>query len=324
MRLLTVLLLVGAGPAAAADPALVERVPAGVTPDPAQRKVVEALAAKVYELEVEYDRAGHVVRLFATNHEVRKAAHKIADDRPGLTDADAPSLAGLPRLAGLCFEKQGLTEKGLEVLRGLPLTDVRFHYMPAGIDPHFAAVVNGKDLDVLHVKHCFRSRPDVARLGGFPNLRYLVLDTTAAGPACVAFVKACPKIEVFELHRPSLTAEQFGELAANLPNVRWVEVKPSVGGAGALRHLRAMPKLEALMLSQWKAGALPYRNGLEHLVPLKGLKAVSVDGATAADLELLRQARPDLKVAVRDESFAPHVAADGTVYNRTSPIRWAK
>jgi hypothetical protein len=305
--------------ASAADPALHERIPPGVTPDPAQRKIAEELAAKVYELEVEYDADGQVTRLLATVHEVRRKARKIAEERKGITDADAPLLAKFPRLRGVCFEKQPITEKGPAVLKDLPLTDVRLHSMPPGIDPHFATVVNGKPLTVLHVKHNFWCKPDVSELGGFPDLKYLVLDTTAAGPACVDFVAKCPKVEIFELHRPRITGEQFARLCVHLPSVRWMEIKPDIGGAGSLNHLQKAPKLEALMLSQWKAGTLPFENGLEHLAGVKSLKYLIASGAKPDAIAKLKALRPDLKVCPADGPFPEHVDSEGTRYQRISP-----
>ncbi len=306
---------------AASDPALVERIPKGTTPDAGDRAVVEKLSTQVYELEVEYDTGGRVVKLFATNHTVNQKTRKIADDRPGLGDGDAADLAKLAKLTAICLEKQAITEKGLAALKDLPLTDVRLHYMPKAIDPKFPAFLNGKPLEVLHLKHNFSAKVDMTVLKGFPDVRYLVLDTTAAGPGCVALVKGCPKVEVFELHRPKLTAAQFGELCDHLPNCRWFEVKPDIGGAAALKHLAKLPKLEALMLSQWKAGTLPYADGLEHLAAVKGLKAVSLSGAAAEDVAKLKAAAPHLKVSGADSPFPEHQTADGTRYNRISPIR---
>ncbi len=307
---------------AAADPALVERIPKGTTPDAGDHAILEKLAPKVYELEVEYDAAGRVVKMFATNHLVNQKARKITEQRPGLQDEDAASLAKLSRLTGICFEKQAITEKGLATLKDLPLTDVRLHYMPRGIDPKYPAFLNGKPLDVLHLKHNFSSKVDVTVLKDFPDVRYLVLDTTAAGPGCVTFVKGCPKVEVFELHRPRLSGAQFEELCDHLPNCRWLEIKPDIGGATSLKHLAKLPKLEALMLSQWKAGTLPYADGLEHLVAIKGLKVVSLSGAKPEDIAKLTAAAPHLKVAGSGTPFPEHKTTDGTQYNRISPIRW--
>jgi len=309
--------------ARAADPALVEHLRAGAKPVAAEREVLAALAPKVYELEAEYDSGGHVIKLFLSQHGQHQKEHHIVENRPGVGDADAPLLARLPQLQAICFEMQPVTEKGLPVLNALKhLRDVRFHYMAAGIDPDFATVVNGRDLDVLHIKHNFSAKPDVGKLGAFPNLRYLVLDTTVAKAPCVEFVKKCLRVEVFELHRPTLRPEQFGELCAHLPNVRWFEVKPNIGGCGALQHLKLMPRLECLQLSQWKDGALPFDDGLEHLVPVKTLKHLNVpSGSTPADLDRLRQARPDIQIASRDVKFPPKQAADGTLFGSgTSPI----
>lgn len=307
--------------ASAADPALVERVPKGTTPDTGDRAIVEKLAAKVYELEVEYDAGGQVVKLFATNHGVNQKSRKITEERPGLGDTDAADLAKLTKLSGLCLEKQSMTEKGLDGLTNLPLTDVRLHYMPKPIDAKFPAFLNGKSLDVLHLKHNFSAKVDVTVLKKFPDLRYLVLDTTAAGAGCVAFLKGCPKVEVFELHRPKLSAAQFGELCDNLPNCRWFEIKPDIGGAAAIKHLAKLPKLEALMLSQWKPGSLPYLDGLEHLAGVKSLKFVSLTGAKAEDVMKFKAAVPHIKVTDIDTPFPEHATADGTRYNRISPIR---
>lgn len=300
-----------------ADPALVAQVPKGVTPDKTQQETVAALAAKVYRLEVGYDKDGNVDRLWLSQHEANRKKAQIATDRPGFGDADAEMLLAFPKLRSIGFEKQPITEKGLEVLKRFSLDDVKFHYMTEKIRPDFVNVVKGMDLRILEIKHNFHADPDVSGLKGFPNLKYLVLDTTAADARCLKLVTACPNVEALELHRPKLTDAQFGQFVDALPKLRWLHLKSDIGGPGALRHLSRLRNLEVLWIAQWKTGPLPFQGGVEHLAGVTSLKYLEINGVGADALEPFQKARPDVKVAgPNNPSRPPPASAQGEVFER--------
>ncbi|MFP4143771.1 MAG: hypothetical protein ACLFV3_01390 [Phycisphaeraceae bacterium] len=271
-----------------------------------ERQIVDDLCEKVYAAEVKTDRAGHVTGIWLSNHQ---AYRKDQPESEGVSDADMARLAELPRLAHFGIEKQYLVSaEGLEVLRQFPgLKSAQFHYLRKDIDPDFVLVVkDARGLETLELKHCFGvPKMNVQKLPGYPRLKRLVLDTSAAVPEAVELVTNSPRVEELELHRTSLSDGDFRAAVSSLRRLRHLWVRPVEGVQDpitieALAALSPSQPLKNLMIGK-QIKPLRYEDGLDQLAPIRTLERVHVLEDVPADhpaITKLRQARPDMKVQI--------------------------
>lgn len=278
-----------------------------------QAKWIEKWRQKVYKLDLDWDDKGRITRIRFSNHGVYKGDQP---EKPGVDDSDMQGLLEFKQLKDIGWEKQRVGDKGTAILKHFPqIEEVRFHYMAGWfrdndqrdkIHADFMLVVEGyKHLKALELKHLFAlDDTSVHKFKKeFPSLEYMELDCESAGPPAVHIVSLAPKLKGLELHRTTLTDEQFGKIIDLAPNLVYLEVKPRSHKEGlvtglSLRHLKRLKKLQVLRLSHNGWMPLQYDDGLEHLVGIKSLKTVWIpkQATTAADIEKLRQARPDLEI----------------------------
>ena len=94
-----------------------------------QEELAKQLGVLAQASAYELDPAGNVIRFGVSNHGMFHK-DKSVPPKPGLQDADMKKLLAFPKLQGVFFETQPISDKGYEVLTQLPeLTDVRLHYV---------------------------------------------------------------------------------------------------------------------------------------------------------------------------------------------------
>lgn len=278
-----------------------------------QSNWIDLWRKKVYKLNLDWDDEGNVTEIRFSNHQVYRGDQP---EKQGVTDADMKGLPAFPKLKDVGWEKQRVGNAGTAVLKQMPdIEQVRFHYMAGWfrdhdqrekIDADFMLVVDGfRKLKHLELKHLFAlDATSVDKFEHeFPALEYVELDCESAGPEALHLIALAPKLKGLELHRTTLTDEEFSKLIDLAPNLVYMELKPRghregyITGA-SLRHVARLEHLQVLRLSHagWKP--LGYDSGLEHLVGMKSLKTLwlSKGIVSRADLAKLRKARPDLTI----------------------------
>lgn len=287
---------------------LIESVPAGVSPKPAERGLVLNFAGRVNHVEAVYDAVGGVTHLEISNHPMWVARHQLGEARPGLTDAEFQRITELRSLESLRILQQPLSDDAYAVLEHFP--DLKAFRIEghrtdeaAGRSHRFMRHINHcTNLEALELKHLFGLKgTSVDKLKPMPKLEVLELDNDSAGPEALTFLAGCPNLRDFELHRTSISDEQLGKMVNLLPKLERFVIKP--GGAGltasSLSHLQQLPELKVVGLHQWKRpGSLPWDDGLEHLLAVPKLEMVEFPGsyvtAGSEEVRRLRQAMPEL------------------------------
>lgn len=272
---------------AADDPALVEFIPDGVTPDPAQRAIVAACAAEVYLCKVGYDADGNVRSLQLSNHNAfmppgveDKESHTAG--REGVSDATFAKLEGLPELKALRLLKQPLADESFAVLSSWPDLEA-FCVERNDWDDHdnasadFMLHLNGlKNLRWLELKHLFGlNETRVDQLEGFPRLERIELDNASAQEECIAFLEKCPNIRDFELHRTNMGNEGIEKIVAALPKLERFDVKQHAAkdlDARCLEAVATLPNLQTFVINRWKDDQLFWEEGVEHLLNAPSLR----------------------------------------------------
>ncbi len=276
-----------------------------------QRQWIDTWTAKVYALGLDWDDNGRITTIRFSNHGVYR---KDQPEKPGTDDDDMQGLLAFPHLTDVGWECQRVGNRGVAMLKNFPeIQEVRFHYMAKMIpedqrenviSPDFMLVVDGfQKLRVLEYKHLFALNG--TRIDKFkhplPTLEYMELDCESAGPPALHLIALAPKLRGLELHRTTLTDEEFGKLVELAPGLEYLEIKPKFHREGyitgeSLRYVAGLKQLKVLRLSHngWKP--LAYQNGLEHLVNHPALKTVLLpkSAVTQNDRAALQQARPDL------------------------------
>lgn len=295
---------------------LVGTVRAAGQPQEELAKQLGALAqASAYEL----DAAGNVVRFGVSNHG-QFYKDKSVPPKPGLQDADMPKLLAFPKLQGVFFETQPISDKGYEVLTQLPeLTDVRFHYvndrMTTGTvlsstprSPAFGLVVNRLQmpLKILEFKHLFSVKGTVInQLKPQPELEKLELDCDFCGSSAVPFICQSPKVRNLQLHRQTMTDADMQKIFAALPRLEVLVLRPTGRAKGGdpitgqtLRGLKVHQHLKWLWLGiSWNH--LTYAGGLEYLASIPTLEYINCDDPKLKpEFEELLKVRPDLTLHI--------------------------
>jgi len=311
--LLALLLLAGPGLLFADDPALVETIPDGVTPDPAQRAILQSCATKVFLCKAGYDRDGNVRSLEFSNHGafmppgIEDKAAYIAT-KPGLDDATFLQIQKLPALKALRLLKQPLSDEAYAVLQTWPTLEAFCIEGHKGDNTgSFMRYINGHpDLQWLELKHLFGlDGTTVDELEAFPKLQRLELDNASATAKALPFLAKNPQILDFELHRSNMTNEEIGQLVKSLPNLERLALKP--GGRGhfdqqALAHVASLTNLKVFGFHHWKDDMFVWENGIEYLAELPHLTSVEVPSKQwdLPAMKKLREAKPDLQRAGKD------------------------
>jgi len=278
---------------AAADPALVEFIPDGVTPDPAQRAIVSAAAEKAYLCKVGYDEDGHVRSLEISNHQAfmppgvdDKEAHMKG--RPGLDGPTFSSLEGLPALKALRLLKQPIPDEAFAILKTWPDLEV-FCLERNDWDDHddasadFMLHLNGlENLRWLELKHLFGlDETRVDQLDGFPKLERLELDNASAQEECLPFLEKCPELRDLEIHRTRLGNEDIARMVAALPKLERFDLKQQNAklDARCLAEVAKLTELKVFVINRWKDEQLFWDDGLEHLAKAPKLERLGDNAA---------------------------------------------
>jgi len=292
-----------------------------------EKAVVDAFREAVVALEAVYDEQGHVIKLAVSNHKGTPRGKAGNQDAPGLTADVFARILELPNLQAIAIEKQPLGDDSYALLGQLKqLTDVRLQSLAAdsGATPNAPLFINDLPLPltVLELKHHFSIKGScMSKLKPQPELIKLELDNGFAGPDALPFLQHCGKVENLQLHRTSMSDEQFQQAMARVPALRILEVRPnSQPTAGfmtsaSLRALKACPQLEQLFMSQqWKS--ITFEGGLDALVGLKNLKIFTLDPSDLKEFSIqdeaiqkLHTARPDILIQVKKKSLGGHPEA---------------
>ena len=269
-----------------------------------QQTLAQTLGEKVQRFEMWTDDDGNVSGLIFINHQ---ALTESAGEKPGITDVDLLQLAKFPKLRAVNFEAQPIGDRGLQVLKQLPLLkQVGFHYMAkadgANASPDFISWIDGmRDLEIIEIKHNFRMKSiNVQELvGPFPNVWRLVLDTPLTAEQTLHMIQLCPNVTDLQLHRTEVTAEQLAEIGKLLPKLTVLWLKPKQGvTAEQLTALRNFEGLRIFSPQSFKQ-AVPYSTGWDALISLPQLERVEIadsDQRQNADaIERVKQQRPKLR-----------------------------
>lgn len=302
-----------------AQPALIPSSPGE------QAQVFEELAAKTGYAAHETDAEGNIIFICLNQMGPEKPFHQ---GRPGLGDDDLARLLHFPKLQAITLVAQPATDAGYAVLKSFPdLRSVRLGNLctpkpePAEAGAPTSATIahldGARKLQILDLTHTFRmddADEVLASMQGFPELEVLIVDVGISNrpEALLDFIAKCPKIKRLKLHRTTLSEADFARLLSALPDLEYLEIKPSGNKPGerwshqSLALLRDHRSVKVLRLIQGDALPLPWKNGLEHVVEARGLEVLRFpnrgyeirgreqDVVPEADLERLRQARPEL------------------------------
>jgi hypothetical protein len=288
-----------------------------------QTQAFLTMAGKTRHATCARDAAGNIIFVHL-NQMPTMPANTANPQATGLVDGDLEPLRQLPALRGVTIQGQHLGDAGyapLAACTGLQVARLAnlhgFKSWPAdrvkpGAGP-IQAVAGCRDLRVLDLTHSF-GYEQVPRflheMPGFPQLHTLIVDVGFADDFAelFPFIQRCPAIERLKLHRCTFSDEQTEAILAALPRLRWFEMKPKGNTPDrrwshrSLRLIAAHPSIAVLRLIHGDALPLPWEDGLAHLVPASGLTTFifPTDGGERAplpaDLDRLRQARPDLQI----------------------------
>lgn len=289
-------------PVAAADQSLEEVIPKGVTPDPAQREVVEALAARVSRCNAVYDEQGNLTAILLCNH---NAFSRVKPEtRPGVDDATFAQLSVVPSLRQMQLLKQPLSDDAFAILQQWPDLEIFCIEGHKGDNTgRFMRFINGHPkLKWLELKHLFGlDGTTVDELEAFPQLVRLELDNASATDRALPFLQRNPQIRDFELHRSTMSNEEIAELVDSLPNLERLALKPKgkCFDHRCLADVASLPKLKVFGFHHWKDKMFVWEDGIEHLADAPHLTHVECPKKMWDDeaMKKLRAAKPDLENA---------------------------
>jgi len=286
-----------------------------------EAEALRQLEETTREISVVRNDAGQVIKIAASNHPNKRG---VKPEKPGIGDEEARLLLAFPELEAVFLEAQPMTTSGHAVLREIPkLTDLRLHYLNFRVyedrpdyplaDAKAALIVNHlpNPLTVLEIKHNFQvSDTAIQHLEPQPELIKLELDTTFSGPEAVEFVRSAEKVENLQLHRTTMSDEDFVRALEPLNQLRILELRPQRPQgepitAKSLRVLENHPNLEEISIGISFPDTV-YEDGLAYLATIPTLKVVHVSGARPAltkdhaAIQALHEARPDLTIITQN------------------------
>jgi hypothetical protein len=286
-------------------------------PDAAtQQAAAEAIVAQAVMHKIIIDAGGNVTHLAFSNHTAFWDKAKGEPPQPLDAAVFRRHILSLPRLQAIAIEHQRFNDDDYALLGQLKeLRDVRLHYLwgtkrdgQATKDAPLFLNALPLPLTVLELKHNFAIEGGcMEKLKPQPELEKLELDTGYCTNDAVPFIKQSPKIRNLQLHRTTITDDQFQEMLAALPNLEMLEVRPNgpkdnpITGR-SLRGLKQNPKLMMVTMSlQWKE--LPFEGGLDVFVDHPGIQFINIAPGDIKDFSLdhpaiqqLHQARPDILI----------------------------
>lgn len=298
-------------------------LPLAAGPDAAaQKAAAEAIVARAVMHKIITDEAGNVTHLAFSNHTAFWDKSKGDPPEPISAEIFRQHIVALPKLQAIAIERQKFNDADYALLGQLKeLRDVRLHYLwgtkqegQATKDAPLFINELPLPLAVLELKHNFAIEGGcMEMLKPQPELEKLELDTGYCTNDAVPFIIQSPKIRNLQLHRTTMTDDQFQTMLGALPHLEMLEVRPNgpkenpITGR-SLRGLKNNPKLVFLSISlQWKE--LPFEGGLDVFVDHPGIKFLSLrpqdlKGFSIEDptVQKLHQARPDILIRAGDQS----------------------
>lgn len=293
---------------------LLSTLRAGAPTPEEQQKTAAALSAQSISHKIVTDDAGNVIKLAISNHKGSMKDRSAEPPTPLHPDVFRELIVQLPYLEAIGLEKQHLGDEEYALLGQLKnLIDVRLHSMNEGerkASKDAPMFINELPLPltVLELKHNFRvSGGCMSKLKPQPALEKLEIDNGYATDDAVEMIlSAKDNLRNLQLHRTTITDQNFQRIVKNLPHLEILEVRPNgprenpITGR-SLQALKNHPSLEALRLSQ-KWTELPYEGGLDALATIPTLKYVFIkpnDVKVSLDhpaIQKLHKARPDILI----------------------------
>ena len=281
-----------------------------------QAEAVKALCAQATGSHAVLDDHGNVIKLAISNHGILWKNKTEPLPTPLHPDEFRKWIGTLPHLQAIALEKQHLGDEEYALLGNLKkLTDVRLHYMNEG---DLAATADAPlfindlplPLTVLEIKHNFKvSGGCMAELKPQPELWKIELDTGYATNDAVPFIMAARKnLRNLQLHRTTITDDQFRKLMPELKELEILEVRPNGPRENpitltSLSALEGLENLTTLRMSQKWGTDIVYEGGLDALARMPNLKFLSIRPHRAQNwgpdhpaIQKLHQARPDLLI----------------------------
>jgi hypothetical protein len=268
---------------------------------PSDKAELEAWAETKSQVILEFDEQDNLVRVSGTE--------KRGEGEP-FNDADAAMLAEIPTIKVFEWNNPRITAEGVQSIGTMEQLEVLTLWLGGGIDDIDAGAILAldslKNLRKLDLKHSFsvKGEPVIQKMTTFPHLQWLTVDTVHSDAEVVEFLQKNPTITELELHRTTMSNEDFAKVTAALPDLVYLELKPLrraegiVNNAG-LASIKKLTKLQKLTLSHsgWKP--LEWEGGVEHLVGVLSLRLLqtnAVDAFEGSPLEKLAEKRPDLMI----------------------------
>jgi len=296
---------------------------AASVPAAEQQAAFEELAATSQIADFIRDEAGNYrfIRLEQSPYKEPGPMH------PGLRPEQMKLFRKFPKLEAVTLRGQLLPDEAYQVLgeidslRLVCLADVSPgsnkrawpEQIPEPTGEYIRFLEKLPNLEVLDLEHSFRiDRSIFPELPAMPKLRFLCVDTVHSKPDLLEFLSKTPNLHTVRLHRTDFSNEDIAALLERLPHLEYLYIKPGNGfDYRGLAHLSSHSALKALRLGPG-VGEILWENGLEHLVQVESLEALQIPvqnekqkaGVTDADLQRLRQARPDLVINEPYREFA--------------------
>jgi hypothetical protein len=211
-----------------------------------------------------------------------------------VTNAGLKHLAGLTNLRRLVICSTRVTGSGFKDVPDWPkIESINLHSCPVS-DEGLAALSRFKNLQRLEIVHSRVTDAGLKHLGKLTNLRQLHVashGTTRAGLGFVANLGKLVQLDLYEELASNEGLAQVGKLTGL--KILNLHVGPADdAGLASLRQLRGLEELTLGGLGKVTDAAV------EHLIRLKGLKRLQVNGTriTDAGFKRLRQALPTTEI----------------------------
>ena len=281
-----------------------------------QEDAVTQLTALAVQSKFITDDDGNVTHLAISNHNGFIKDKSAEPPTPLSPEVFREHILKLPHLQAIALEKQHLGDAEYALLGQLKkLTDVRLHYMNEG---ERAATADAPlfindlplPLNVLEIKHNFKVNGGcMAELKPQPELWKIELDTGYATNDAVPFIMAAGEtLRNLQLHRTTITDDQFRRMVPALKNLEILELRPNGPRdnpitPATLESLTALENLRILRISSQWGEDIPYEGGLDALARMPNLKFLFIKpsrvknwGPDHPAIQKLHQARPDLLI----------------------------
>jgi hypothetical protein len=201
-----------------------------------------------------------------------------------VSDACLRHLAGLSRLRRLVICSTKVTGSGFSAVPAWPnIESINLHSCPVS-DEGLAAISRFGNLQRLEIVHSKVTDAGLKHLGKLTNLRQLHVASHGTTRHGLAFVEKLTKLYQLDLYEELASNEGLSH-ACKLPNLKILNLYSGPADDTGLAPLRQLTNLEELTI-----GGLGKVTdaGVEHLVGLKSLKQLKVNGTRISDSGMKR------------------------------------